>query len=401
MSHLEQLAVNYDEAAVGSYVLPALSIDGNGAPVSTLDEARAAQARWRLTFADGLFGELPPPPDRLDVTRLPLPEPRSERLALNITVGDRELAVDAALWLPADTDDPVPLIVALDFTGPFGTLTSSAFPMDPKAIIARPGWLGGGQGPMSGVMRGTSPHRIPVDLLTRAGFAVITSCYGSWVPDEAAASRQHGLWPLLDLDAHDAPPGVVCLWSWALGRLIDAAVTLSEIDASNISVAGHSRLGKAALWAAVNDPRIGALFLNESGCGGAALSRRNFGESFAHNRAGFPHWLLSEERARAAGLDAVDQHQLLALMAPRKLYVASAAEDLWCDPRGEYLGLRGAAPLWGVFGHAVDLPSAEEVYAPGNRVKAGPLGWHLREGGHELTPYDWTRFLDFLKGEAS
>lgn len=400
MSQLEQLAVNYDEGAVGTYVLPALSIGGNGSTVSTPDEARAAQTRWRQTFADGLFGELPPPPDRLDVTRHPLPEPRSERLAVKLTVGDREMEVDAALWLPAHTDGTVPLIAALDFTGPFGTLTASEFPLDPDAIIARPGWLGGGQGPMTEVMRGTSPHRIPIDMLTRAGFAVITSCYGSWVPDDPVACRQHGLWPLLDLDAHDTPPGVVCLWSWAVSRLIDVAETLPGIDASQVSIAGHSRLGKAALWAAVNDPRIGALFLNESGCAGAALSRRNFGESFAHNRAGFPHWLLSEERAKAAGLDDVDQHQLLALMAPRKLYVASAVDDLWCDPRGEYLGLRAAAPLWGVFGHPVEMPPAEEAYAPGNRISAGQLGWHLREGGHELTPYDWTRFIDFINGEA-
>jgi hypothetical protein len=203
---------------------------------------------------------------------------------------------------------------------------------------------------------------------------------------------------LLALEKVNAPPGVVCLWSWAIRRLIDAAVSLAEIDADSIAIAGHSRLGKAALWAAVNDTRVGALFLNESGCGGAALSRRNFGETFAHNRANFPHWLLSAERAAAAGLDALDQHQLLAALAPRKLYVASAVDDLWCDPRGEYLGLMAAAPLWNAFGDPVDLPAAADIFAPGRQFSAGHIGWHLREGGHELTPYDWSRFLAFMAG---
>jgi hypothetical protein len=399
MSQSQLPAANYDEAQVGSYTLPPLSVDV-GSPVATsADRARAAQAQWRQVFARGLFGELPAKPDGFEVARHALSDGRSEHLALRLRVGGRTMAVDAALWLPPSADGPVPVIVALDFLGPLGTLFTTDYPLDPQAMVARPGWLGGGQGPLADVLRGTSAHRIPVDLLTRAGYAVISSCYGSWVPDDPAQSRRHGVWPLLDLDASNDPPGAVCLWAWAITRLIDAAESLPEIEAGRVAIAGHSRLGKAALWAAANDPRVTALFLNESGCGGAALSRRNFGESFAHNRAGFPHWLLSATHADAAGLDDVDQHQLLALLAPRKLYVASAADDLWCDPRGEYLGLRAAAPLWGAFGQPVELPSADDIFEPGRQFRAGQIGWHLREGGHELTPYDWSRFIAFLAGE--
>lgn len=399
MSQSQLPAANYDEAKVGAYTLPPLSIDAGSPVAATAERVRATQARWRQIFARGLFGELPARPDSLDVSRHASSDPGCERLALRLSVGHRTMKVDAALWLPQSADGAVPVIVALDFLGPLDTLSTSDYPLDPQAVVARPGWLGGGQGPLAEVLRGTSAHRLPIDLLTRAGYAVITSCYGSWVPDDPAQSRQHGVWPLLDLDAAEAPAGVVCLWAWAITRLIDAAVSLPEIDAGRVAVAGHSRLGKAALWAAVNDPRVGALFLNESGCGGAALSRRNFGETFAHNRAGFPHWLLSEQHAADAALDEVDQHQLLALLAPRKLYVASAADDLWCDPRGEYLGLKAAAPLWGAFGHSVDLPPAEDIFEPGRQIRAGQLGWHLREGGHELTPYDWSRFLAFLADE--
>jgi hypothetical protein len=285
----------------------------------------------------------------------------------------------------------------MDFLGPLGSLPTDDYPLDMQAFVARPPWFGGGQGPLDAVMRGTAAHRVPIPLLTAAGYAVLTSCYGSWVPDDPQACYRTGLWPLLGLEGNNSPPGVVCLWSWGIERLVDIASALPEIDASRIAVAGHSRLGKAALWAAVNDERISTLFLNESGCGGAALSRRNFGESFAHYRQKFPHWLLPASRAELAGLDGFDQHQLLAALAPRRLYVASAADDLWCDPRGEYLSLKAAAPMWSAFGHATELPEADEVFTPGRQFASARLGWHLRAGGHELTPYDWQRFLAFMQ----
>jgi hypothetical protein len=387
---------NYDEALVGDYTLPPLSLDPGKPVAGNADEARAAQAAWRERFAEGLYGQLPGAPDRLEIRRTPLSLPGCQRLAINVGVEDRSMAVDAALWLPPDATRPVPVIVALDFIGPLGTMTTTDYPLDPEATVSVPAWAGGGHGPLREVMRGMAGHRIPVRLLHEVGYAVLTSCYGSWVPDDPMRSHEHGLWPLLGLDRSNAPPGVVCLWSWAIHRLIDIAVSLPELDASRVALAGHSRLGKAALWAAANDQRVSALFLNESGCAGASLSSRNFGETLVHNRHGFPHWLLSAERAARAGLDTVDQHQLLAAIAPRKLYVASAVTDLWCDPRGEYLALKAAAPLWSAFGHPIELPDADDIFEPGQRLKLGQIGWHLREGGHELTPYDWSYFLDFM-----
>lgn len=390
------LPPNYDEALVGDYVLPPLAVAPSKTTVSTADEARAAQAVWREVFAQGLFGELPPAPMGMTWSRHELPDHNCERISIRIEVDDRSFSVDAALWLPADIEAPVAVVVGLDFLGPLGTLPTTDYPLDPDARVALPQWVGEGQGPLQDVMRGTSAHRFPVPLLLEAGYAVLTSCYGSWVPDDGESYRTHGLWALLGLEQSNAPPGVLCLWSWALQRLVDIAAAVPEIDASRIVAAGHSRLGKAALWAAATDTRISALFLNESGCGGAALSRRNFGETLAHNRDRFPHWLLPEARATAANLDCVDQYQLLAQLAPRRLYVASAAADLWCDPRGEYLGLKAASAIWAAFGQPSDLPEAEDVFAPGNALVAGSVGWHLRPGGHELTPYDWARCLAFM-----
>ncbi len=386
---------NYDEAAIAPYTLPSLSDDPT-TPL-TADAARTAQARWRNIFADGLYGAIPSPPGAIGTKRRVLPRSSCHHLQIEVTVGGRSLTVDAALWLPSNSAGPFPTMVALDFIGPLGTLQSHEFPLDPSARIARQPWLGGGHGPLLEVMRGTSGHRIPVDLLTGAGYAVLTSCYGSWVPDDPVEYRTGGVWQLLDLDNAASPPGVVALWAWSLGRLIDVAVDLPEIDATRIAIAGHSRLGKAALWAGANDERAAAVFVNESGCAGASLSRRNYGETLELNRSGFPHWLLAAERADAAGLDAVDQHQLLAAIAPRSVYVGSAEGDRWCDPRGEYLALRAAAPMWTAFGSNADaLPEADQAFVPGNAVVSGKVGWHLRDGGHDLTPYDWSRFLDFL-----
>jgi len=398
MSTAAGMPANYDEGLVGDYVLPPLSLDGARATAADPEEARTAQRAWRRVFAEGLFGELPPPPTRLAWERHPLAEGDCERIAIRLEADERQFQVNAALWLPPHRTGPVPIVIGLDFLGPVGSLQGEEFPLDPDARVALPQWLGGGQGSLAEVLRGTAAHRFPVSLLTDAGYAVLTSCYGSWVPDDPVTSREHGVRPLLDLYDPQTAPGTVCLWSWSLLRLVDIAAQLQDVDASAIVVAGHSRLGKAALWASVNDERISALFLNESGCGGASLSRRNFGESFAHNRQAFPHWLLSEDRATRAGLDNVDQHQLLALMAPRRLYVASAADDLWCDPRGEYLGLKAAAPFWSAFGIPSEF-AEEPAFTPGSQVKAGALGWHLREGGHELTPYDWTRFMRFMEAK--
>ncbi|HTM78290.1 MAG TPA: hypothetical protein VL133_11760 [Devosia sp.] len=387
---------NYDEAKVGPYILPPLALDPTQPAPTDANAARATQRAWHDIFAQGLFGALPRAPDQLEWSRHPLSDAHCERIHIVLTVDGREMHIDAALWLPPASTGPVPIVVGLDFLGPLGTLTAPDYPLDQQAVIALPAWAGGGQGAPSEILRGTSAHRFPIPMLLQQGYAVLTSCYGSWAPDDPVRSRVHGLWPLLGLDQSPSAPGVVSLWSWAITRLIDVASALPDIDATQIIVAGHSRLGKAALWASVSDARVAALFLNQSGCGGAALSRRNFGETLAHNRHGFPHWLLSEEQAAAAGLDTLDQHQLLALMAPRRLYVASAADDLWCDPRGEYLGLAAAAPFWKAFGPQPDLPPAESIFAPGNQLVAGSVGWHLRAGGHELTPYDWSHFLAFL-----
>ncbi len=188
-------------------------------------------------------------------------------------------------------------------------------------------------------------------------------------------------------------------WGWGASRALDYLMTMDEVDHSKVAVIGHSRGGKAAVWAAAEDPRFWIACSNNSGCGGAALSRRAYGETVARITTSFPHWFCNRF-ANYAGKESelpVDQHQILGLIAPRPIYVTSASADLWADPRGEYLSLVGAAPVYKLFGKSV----IEQVEMPaiGQPRREGSMGYHIRSGEHGLTAYDWEKFLDFCDSQ--
>ena len=176
---------------------------------------------------------------------------------------------------------------------------------------------------------------------------------------------------------------------------MDYFETDRRVDAKRVALVGHSRGGKAALWAGAEDERFAITIANESGEGGAALTRRVFGETLARITTSFPHWFADRYKDFAARVDAlpIDQHMLLSLIAPRALYVASADEDLWADPRGEFLSQVHASPVFALWG---DPPMRADEMPPLNRpLIVGRRGYHVRDGVHNLTPYDWDRFTDF------
>ncbi|KUF09368.1 glucuronyl esterase domain-containing protein [Pseudoponticoccus marisrubri] len=348
----------------------------------------ASRARVLSELAGSLYGPVPRPPDALEVSCQPWTGSHALWLRITARVGTGAFTVDAALWLPSGPG-PAPLIAGLDFLGPVGMSADPGFPLDPDAVVSPRPDLGAADGRLRDAMRGASTYRWPRDLLLRRGYALLLSCYGSWVPDDPQAWRAHGVKPLID---PDGPSGAISLWAWALMRLLDVAEKWPEIDAGRMTVAGHSRLGKAALWAAAQDGRIRGVYANQSGCAGAALSRHPEGETLAQLADRFPHWLCPDPVTDPGALP-MDQDRLIAACAPRGVYLAAAAGDGWADPAGSYRALQMAARAW-PDAH-IDTPP-EIALRPDQPILSGPLGWHLRPGGHEMLPQDWVRVLNWL-----
>ena len=248
--------------------------------------------------------------------------------------------------------------------------------------------------------RGSMANRWPLDLITRRGYAVITMSYLQVGPDHAGIFAR-GLHSALTRTGPDDRPvaqwGAIGMWAWTLSRLQDALQRgmVPEVDPAQVTLVGHSRLGKAALWAGAADPRFAAVISNNSGCMGAALSRPvgETPEILARIR---PYWFARSFSTRVlAGRPLpVDQHQLLACIAPRPLYVASASEDHNADPEGEFRSWRTAAQVWQLY----DFPPPNSTFPrPGGTSghSRTPLGYHLRPGAHSVETFDWEHWLDF------
>jgi hypothetical protein len=267
-------------------------------------------------------------------------------------------------------------------------------------ITMESGYVLGGRGPeekgnrSTEASRGTGSGRWPAKLIVSRGYALATACCGNFDPDKDDGFHD-------GVHALDSSPrtgeswGTLTAWAWGLSRLLDVLEKIDEVDGSRVAVIGHSRLGKAALWAGARDPRFAMVVSNNSGCGGAALSRRAFGETVARINGNFPHWFagaFKQYNLNEAALP-VDQHQLISLVAPRPVYVASATEDLWADPKGEFLALRHAEPVYQLY-RKDPFGGVTEVPPPGKQV-GNLMGYHLRQGPHDITPEDWTHYLDF------
>jgi len=247
----------------------------------------------------------------------------------------------------------------------------------------------------------TDPERMnksgfwPAEMVIDSGYAIAAFHVSDAAPDDKEAF-QDGVLQLYP-DQLTAANGMKAIgaWAWAASRVMDYLQKDKDIDAGKVYLVGHSRGGKAALWAGAEDRRFAMVFASCSGNTGAALSRRPVGESVEAINKAFPHWFSDNYKKFNNDVDAlpVDQHMLIALMAPRPIYTTSATEDLWADPLGSYMSICEAQRVYALYGMHSGL--THDPPPPNTPIINSILGYHIREGIHNLTPYDWQNFIQF------
>lgn len=244
--------------------------------------------------------------------------------------------------------------------------------------------------------RGTSAARWPIDTVLDRGYA-LCSIYAGEIDPDFNDGFKNGVHALVDPDKprNDQSWATISAWAWGLSCVLDYLQTDPDIDGTKVAVLGHSRLGKTALWAGAMDPRFAMVISNDSGCGGAALYRRNVGETLDIMTGGLRYWFCEElhkYKGRVMDLP-FDMHELIALQAPRPVYVASASEDIWADPKGEFFSVLGAVPVYELFGQkpfngVKDFPECDKSVG-------SVMRYHVRTGKHNITDFDWAQYLDF------
>jgi len=390
------------EEDVPAYTLPDPLVTAAGEKVTD-------PAQWRSTrraeildlFATRMYGRAPAAPAALRVTPVET-EPgalggQAERrqFSVNLTGQAGGPEADVLLYLPKGATAPVPVFVTLNFQGNHSIHTDPGIRLPRSYMTDRGAHVQDHRATEAG--RGRAASRWPVEFILSRGYALATVYYGDIDPDfdDGFTNGVHGVYR--DAGAEGNPPdawGSVSAWAWGLSRMLDALEQQPGIDAARAAVMGHSRLGKTSLWAGAADERFALVISNDSGCGGAALSKRCFGETVKRIHTSFPHSFCGNFKAYNEREETLpfDQHMLIALIAPRPVYVASAEQDGWADPRGEFLSCVGADPVYRLLG-TEGLPT--RVMPAVDQPVHGRIGYHIRTGKHDVTRFDWEQYLDF------
>ncbi len=393
-------AANYDEAKVPAYTLPPLLVMSDGAPVGGAGGWEKRRAEIRTLLESQMFGRAPGRPEELTFAIEALDGSAMGGTAVRkqVSIKTRGMTFRLLLYLPAKSPRPVPVFVGLGFAPNQSVSTDPGIPLagtwiqnkDTKAIELQPALESS---------RGSAASRWQLETVLARGFGLATMYYGDIEPDIPGAMKL-GIRGTYLKPGQDAPRdnewGAIAAWAWGLSRVADYLQTDTGVDASRLAIVGHSRLGKAALWAGATDARFGIVISNDSGEGGAAISRRVFGETVADLNTRFPHWFCGNYRTysgREAGMP-FDAHMLLALIAPRPLYVASADEDQWADPKGEFLAAAAASEVYERLGRKGVGTAA---MPPVNQPVGDTVRYHVRTGKHDITAYDWQEYLDFAE----
>lgn len=385
---------NFDEAAIRPYVLPDVLKRADGREVRTAKQwERDRRPELLSVFRRQMYGTLPG--TDVEVVSKCLEESadavggKATRRQVELTFARNGVERKAILliYLPNGAEGPVPCFLGFNFQG---NQTTS---FDPAVVPSQ----------YSEYPVGNRDSRWDVESIVDAGYALVTAHYYDFFydreDDDFEGKYPKSIFALFGRDSSADFSGsegrAISAWAWGYSRVLDyLAGSETRIDPSRVAVMGHSRLGKAALWAGANDPRFALVISNDSGCCGAALSKRRIGEDL-HRILRFRHWFCKDFDKYTDNEEALpfDQHELLALIAPRPLYVASAAGDVWADPKGEFLAAAEASRVYALYG--LEGLSVDGMPSVGVPLHGGCVGYHIREGKHDVTPLDWRHFISF------
>lgn len=405
---------NYDESKVEPYHLESPVEFADGTPLKSASEWPKRRAEIVDIFAREMYGRIPPKPEAL-VTELEEEGPTFAGLGLRKQYRmwfKADKSGPSVRWLvvvPTHAKAPVPPILMLNYGGNHEMLN------DEQVILSK-GWLKNSTAVGITNHQATAKTRgcqrrsenrsgINVGQLLARGYGFMTACYGDISPDPDFRKQPElfwkvvwtgvfSLWPENDPTSGDNITSLGA-WAWGLSRGLDLAERIPEIDATRAVVTGCSRLGKAALLAASRDERFKVCVPNQTGGGGAPLSKRNYGENLTTEKRSFPHWYCNNYWKYEPDPQTMpfDQHLLLASIAPRALLIEGFNKG-WFDTKGEYLSCKAASAAWEFLGQP-GLPKGDFPESFDEGLIGERLGYVRREGEHGLSDYDWKWLLDF------
>lgn len=365
---------NYDESKVPQYTLPdALKTQAGKLVKNKSEWEKSRRPELLRLFEDNIYGQVPKDYDSIRYSLI-----REDAASMNGKAHLKEvlievyrinktLKINLVLFVPNDAPKPAPAFLLINNRAKDQT--------DPSRAVKSDFW--------------------PAEVAIESGYAIAAFHISDAALDDAKLFANGVLQLYPEQLAADNGMRAIGAWGWAASRVMDYFENESLVDEDKVAIVGQSRGGKASLWAAAQDKRFALCVSNCSGSTGAKLARREFGERIKRINTSFPHWFSTNYKKfnDKESLLPVDQHELIALVAPRPVYATNASEDLWADPRGTFLALKHAEKVFNLYG----LKSALDKEAPplDTAIIRSPLGYHNRTGAHNMTLFDWKNFIRF------